>query len=75
MDSRTRKWTVNGAIRNTDLIGCYYLDPVTQSASQDCLDVVKAGQFVTLWGARASGKSTRLLSLQKELARMGYRAL
>jgi hypothetical protein len=74
-NSRMRKWTVSGVIRHTDITGCYYLDPGTQHASQVCLDAVLARQFVLLWGARASGKSTRLLWLRTKLASMGYRAL
>jgi len=70
-----KKWSVNGAIRETDTVGCYYLDPGTQRESTHCLDAVSTHQFVLLWGARASGKTTRLLWLRKKLIVMGYQAL
>jgi len=70
-----RKWTVNGAIRENDIIGCYYLDPETHSASTRCLEAVSDCQLALLWGARASGKTTRLLRLKRMLMDRGYEAL
>jgi hypothetical protein len=70
-----KKWTVNGAIREIDKVGCYYLDPGTQSESTRCLAAVTTRQFALLWGARASGKTTRLFWLQEKLISMGYQAL
>jgi hypothetical protein len=68
-----RRWTVNGSIRQVDIPRCYYLDPGLQPASALCLTAVKNSQFVLLSGARASGKSTRLLWLEVKLGDMSYK--
>lgn len=73
--SDVKKWNMNGTIRQVDISGSYYLDPGLQKASNDCLAAVQNHQFVLLSGARASGKSTRLVWLKKELEKMGYKAL
>jgi type II secretory ATPase GspE/PulE/Tfp pilus assembly ATPase PilB-like protein len=70
-----RKWTVNGAIRNVDLPGCYYVDPGMQGETQHCLDRVQKHQLVLLSGARASGKTTRLFSIKNQLEAKGYQVL
>jgi hypothetical protein len=70
-----RKWTVNGAITEDEMNGRYYLDPGTQKVTLDCLDAVSEGTYMLLTGARASGKSTRLIWLQQKLEAMGYCAL
>ena len=74
-DNAARRWTVNGSIREMDQSGCYYLDPGLQPVSKACLSAVERGQFVLLSGARASGKTTRLLWLQRELRSKGYMAV
>jgi hypothetical protein len=71
-NSTARRWALDGSIREIDQAGCYYLDPGLQPASIDCLDAVQYRQYVLLSGARASGKSTRLLWLKKELESIGY---
>jgi energy-coupling factor transporter ATP-binding protein EcfA2 len=53
----------------------YYLDPGTQKETVRCLDAVSDGEFLLLVGARASGKSTRLLWLRNKLEEKGYFAL
>ena len=68
-----RRWTVNGSIRQIDISGCYYLDPGLQAASTLCLTAAENSQFVLLSGARASGKSTRLLWLEMKLGSMTYK--
>ncbi|KAF8812558.1 hypothetical protein BYT27DRAFT_7087461, partial [Phlegmacium glaucopus] len=70
-----RKWAVNGAIREIDIPGSYYLDPRTQDATQRCLTAIFDSQLVLLPGARASGKTTRLLCLREELRAKGYKVL
>jgi hypothetical protein len=70
-----RRWTVNGAIRETDLDGYYNLDLGTQQATRTCLDHVQRRKFVLLVGARASGKTTRLFRLQAKIAHVGFLAL
>jgi hypothetical protein len=70
-----RRWTVNSSIREVDQAGCYYLNPGQQPASEACLNAVSHHQCVLLSGAWASGKSTRLLWLQKELIKEGYQAV
>ncbi|KIM39968.1 hypothetical protein M413DRAFT_188744 [Hebeloma cylindrosporum] len=68
-------WIVNGAIREMDTNRCYYLDPWTQNESSRCLNAVSTHQLALLWGARASGKTTRLLWLRDKLEAQGYWAL
>jgi hypothetical protein len=55
------------AIRDRDTRGCYYLDPGTQSENKRCLE--RRRQFVMLFGARASGKTTRLFRLSMSVVR------
>jgi hypothetical protein len=55
--------------------GRYYVDPGTQEATIECLRAVEQGTYVLLAGARASGKSTRLIWLRQKLEALGYRAL
>jgi len=73
--SVARRWTVNASIRETDQSRCYYLVPRLQTASMDCLTAVENHQYVLLSGARAPGKSTRLLWLDKKLKSMNYKAV
>ncbi|KIM77666.1 hypothetical protein PILCRDRAFT_90986 [Piloderma croceum F 1598] len=70
-----RKWTINRAIHEIDIVGCYYVDPGTQDASACCLDAVLNCQLALLWGARASRKTTQLFWLQEKLMALGYQAL
>ena len=70
-----RKWTVTGAIREIDVAGCYYLDLAKQNATKSCIEAVEKCQLVLLPGARASGKTTRLHYLRKELGARDYLVL
>ncbi|KAM6503857.1 hypothetical protein JOM56_000800 [Amanita muscaria] len=70
-----RTWNVSGAIHENEANRRYYLDPGTQEESERCLEAVSQREFLLLTGARASGKSTRLLWLQQKLEVEGYRAL
>jgi hypothetical protein len=70
-----RRWTVNGAIRDTDMDGCYFVDPGIQVESKHCLDRLLRREFVLLEGARASGKTTRLYWLKRELEVNGYQVI
>ncbi|KAM6503837.1 hypothetical protein JOM56_000780 [Amanita muscaria] len=70
-----RTWSVSGAIHANEANSKYYLDPGTQEESERCLEAVSQREFLLLAGARASGKSTRLLWLQQKLEVEGYRAL
>jgi type IV secretory pathway ATPase VirB11/archaellum biosynthesis ATPase len=73
--SSERKFVVGGAIRDVDVIGCYHLDPREQIETKSCLQAVVYRKSVLLSGARASGKTTRLLYLRGELQEQDYRVL
>jgi hypothetical protein len=70
-----REWTVHGPIRGTDVNGCYYVDPGIQDEYKHCLKALQRRQFVLLAGARASGKTTRLFWLKRELEAKGYQVI
>jgi hypothetical protein len=70
-----REWTVHGPIRGTDVNGCYYVDPGIQDEYKHCLKALQRRQFVLLAGARASGKTTRLFRLKRELEAKGYQVI
>jgi energy-coupling factor transporter ATP-binding protein EcfA2 len=48
------------------------VDPEAQNVTKRCLDAVEAGTYVLLAGARASGKSTRLIWLRQRLEVLDY---
>ena len=60
----TKTFSVNGALSIGDRY--FYLDPSKQNESL-LLPSIRASQYVMLYGPRASGKSTRLNALQKQL--------
>ena len=74
-NSSTRQWAVNGVIYPDDMKGLYHVNPATQAVSTHCLTAMREGKFLLLMGARASGKSTRLKWLQREIARTGGLAI
>jgi hypothetical protein len=61
--SRSGKlWTINGAISDLYRKKYFYLDP-----SNILLPKIFAGEYIMLYGARASGKTTRAYAAQKQL--------
>jgi energy-coupling factor transporter ATP-binding protein EcfA2 len=48
----------------------YFVDPA--EASRPLFNMIKKGEFVALYGARASGKSTRVDQVIIELESEGY---
>ena len=67
-----RKWHILGPINSTARSQTYFLDPAQQSQNQTIIDSVNNGNFLLIAGARASGKTTRLLWLSKVLQELGY---
>ncbi|CAG8517732.1 10350_t:CDS:2 [Paraglomus occultum] len=48
----------------------YFVDPSGESVP--LLDMIRRGEFVALYGARASGKSTRVIQAKEQLIREGF---
>ena len=65
-----RRWEVNGAIEPSIVHSVYFVNPTEKS--RPLLEKIHEGQFVALHGARASGKSTRVHQIQKQLNNEGY---
>ncbi|CAG8528853.1 7476_t:CDS:2 [Racocetra fulgida] len=60
-----RKWMVNSAITREEHSIIYFIDPTEQNAP--LLESIHRGEFIALYGSRASGKTTRVLQLQDQL--------
>lgn len=71
-DATTKKWSINGAIRTSDIVGYYYIDPELQAVTSTCLKRIRRCEFVLLAGSRASGKTTRLFTLERVLSGTSY---
>ncbi|PKY50305.1 hypothetical protein RhiirA4_545862 [Rhizophagus irregularis] len=67
---KRREWAVNSTIRNEISGSVYFVDPA--ETSRPLFDMIKKGEFVALYGARASGKSTRVDQIMIELKSEGY---
>ncbi|KAF8350347.1 hypothetical protein F5887DRAFT_1069378 [Amanita rubescens] len=69
-----RRWTLNEAIspKSNEVNERYYVDPGTQNVTSLCLNAISEGTYLLLAGARASGKTTRLMWLRRKLEAMGY---
>nr|CAG8434217.1 15002_t:CDS:2 [Entrophospora candida] len=65
-----RRWEVNGVIEPSIVHSVYFVNPTEES--RPLLEKIHEGQFVALHGARASGKSTRVHQIQKQLNNEGY---
>ena len=65
----SRKWTVNSAIQNKFRNDVYFVD--LEETNVPLIDMILRGEFVTLYGARASGKSTRVFQVMKKLKSQG----
>ncbi|KAF0517974.1 transcriptional regulator [Gigaspora margarita] len=62
-------WTVNSAIRNKVRNDVYFVD--LEETNVPLLDMILRGDFVALYGARASGKSTRVFQVMEKLKSQG----
>ncbi|CAG8513272.1 10522_t:CDS:2 [Paraglomus brasilianum] len=65
-----KRWTVNSAIPDAERNNVYFVDPMKESVP--LLDMIRRGEFVALYGARASGKSTRTIQAMEQLIREGF---
>lgn len=64
-----RRWVVNGNIENESRNNVYFVD--LEETNVPLLDMILKGEFVTLYGARASGKSTRVDQVMEKLKSQG----
>eukprot|EP01128_Nolandella_sp_AFSM9_P007600 TRINITY_DN421_c0_g1_i1.p1 TRINITY_DN421_c0_g1~~TRINITY_DN421_c0_g1_i1.p1 ORF type:complete len:618 (+),score=126.91 TRINITY_DN421_c0_g1_i1:76-1929(+) len=64
--SKKQSWTVNGAITADSREIYYYLDPALGN-EELLLPHVREGNYVMLYGARASGKTTRAFRAMEQL--------
>ncbi|GES98461.1 P-loop containing nucleoside triphosphate hydrolase protein [Rhizophagus clarus] len=67
--SRRKQWIVNGAMREMDWYSKYWLDPMDDEQNKSLLKKITDGSFTGLYGARASGKSTRILRIINHLSK------
>ncbi|PKY41195.1 hypothetical protein RhiirA4_441148 [Rhizophagus irregularis] len=67
-----RKWTVNGALRETDWYSKYFMDPMDDEQNISLLEKIFDGSLTGLYGARASGKTTRILKIINYLSEQNY---
>lgn len=59
-------WTVNGAITHSERYSHYYLDQAPRN-EELLLPHIRKGNYVMLYGARASGKTTRAFRAMEQL--------
>ncbi|PKY60597.1 hypothetical protein RhiirA4_449694, partial [Rhizophagus irregularis] len=67
---KRREWAVTSTINSEVRGSVYFVDPT--EASGPLFNLIKKGEFVALYGARASGKSTRVDQAMIELEKEGY---
>ncbi|UZO06009.1 uncharacterized protein OCT59_026345 [Rhizophagus irregularis] len=67
---KRRKWMVNSTISYEESKSVYFIDPTESSGSLYAM--IQKGEFLALYGARASGKSTRMDQAVIELESKGY---
>jgi ABC-type lipoprotein export system ATPase subunit len=60
---------VNSTIKNTIRDSVYFVD--LKETNIPLLDMVLKGEFVALYGASGSGKSTRVVQVMEELESQG----
>ena len=56
---------VNAAMHPSEWIFHYFVDPAEQNAP--LIEQIQSGYFIMLYGARASGKSTRVQKVIQQL--------
>ncbi|PKY53971.1 hypothetical protein RhiirA4_472487 [Rhizophagus irregularis] len=64
-----RRWTANSIIENSIRNYVYFVD--LEETNAPLLDMILRGEFVALYGARASGKSTRVFQAMEKLKSQG----
>ncbi|CAB4378940.1 unnamed protein product [Rhizophagus irregularis] len=67
---KRRSWAINSTIANELRDSVYFVD--TTETSGPLRDMIQKGEFVALYGARASGKSTRVDQAIFKLKSKGY---
>ncbi|RIA95495.1 hypothetical protein C1645_802961 [Glomus cerebriforme] len=67
--ANSRRWTVNSTIQNDMRKYVYFVDQ--EKTNIPLLDMILRGEFVALYGARASGKSTRVVQVMEKLKSQG----
>ncbi|CAB4443594.1 unnamed protein product [Rhizophagus irregularis] len=67
---KRRSWAVNSTIMNEVRDSVYFVGPT--EASGPLYNMIQKGEFVALYGARASGKSTRVDQAMIKLESEGY---
>ncbi|PKC14323.1 hypothetical protein RhiirA5_371546 [Rhizophagus irregularis] len=67
---KRRSWAINSTIANELRDSVYFVD--TTETSGPLRDMIQKGEFVALYGARASGKSTRVDQAIFKLKSEGY---
>ncbi|UZO20392.1 uncharacterized protein OCT59_012816 [Rhizophagus irregularis] len=67
-----RQWTVNGALRETDWYSKYFMDLMDDEQIIPLLKKIFDGSLTGLYGARASGKTTRILKIINYLSTQNY---
>ena len=60
---------VNGTIENAIRDYVYFVD--LEETNAPLLEMILRGEFVALYGARASGKSTRVVQVMEKLKSQG----
>ena len=68
--AKRKKWETNGAIGKSQRDIVYFVDPL--ELSEPLLAKIRNGDFVALHGARATGKSTRVLKVIDRLEEDGF---
>lgn len=66
MHTSVKKFTVNGTVNFPDQESVFFVD--VRASNEPLLELIRAGQFPQLYGPRASGKSTRLVTACRQLA-------
>ncbi|CAG8685961.1 15691_t:CDS:2 [Rhizophagus irregularis] len=64
-----RRWAVNSALFQEESEWIYYAEP---EGNESLLKMIKLREYVALYGARASGKSTRVQHIRKPLKDNGF---
>ncbi|CAJ0847574.1 9525_t:CDS:2, partial [Entrophospora sp. SA101] len=69
-EGNKRRWTVDSAIPNSERNNVYFVDPMKDSVP--FLDMIQRGEFVALYGACTSGKSTCVIQVKEQLIDEGF---
>ena len=65
--------TYNNTIKLENHDDIYFIDPIVPAEmNHELIDLIRCGEYVLLYGSRASGKSTRSLQAMEQLNSYGY---